>query len=155
MREKSGTNSSPPLRSLRDLYRCRTASDAPFTTHALPSERLTAANKAMQSERALSGLMSTRGKVSFIRMRWKLPLRFRRSLTESGYLSRYMLDQVTVFISIGPWSHWWETLSGDDMEQDLGAAFKMRGFKLMGLGLLISRRYSELPEPTTEKVNPS
>ncbi len=50
-----------------------------------------------------------------LKLRWP----FKTSAAQLGYLSRYMLDQVTVSMFTGLSQKHWKTTSGSDMSQDL------------------------------------
>lgn len=65
---------------------------------------------------------------------------------------QYTLDRVMVCTSIGRWSKWWVPKTGKHMRKDSRTLLISTHWRLMRLGLRISRQYCELPEPTTEKV---
>lgn len=152
MMEESSTNSSRQFWILADSSEARMVLAARSTTRALPSERLTHANKAMRSEPDPFGSMLMREKINHIQMQLPPHWPFRRSAGRKGYLSRYMLDRVTVYIFTGLSVKGWAIMNGSDIAQDLELLFKQTGFRLMGFGLVILRRYCERREPTTEKV---
>lgn len=150
MKEGSSTNSSRRWLSLRGLYSLRTRSAAPFTMHALPSERLTAANNQIQSERKRSGSTSMLERGS------RMPLlQTQRSLSVSSlnnipFPRPLMLEAAWGSISIGPWQYKFNLKNGSGTLRDSVSYAWKTVYKLTLFELAIWRLYLELPEPTTE-----
>lgn len=155
MKEKSGTNSSRTPQTLRLLYSVRTHWDALFTTHALPSERLTHANNQMRSERSASGSTSMPEKGNTMQQQQMHMKSFMHYASSTQSHFPRMLRRVTVSMSIGHWARCFILRRGFNTLPDSEVFVVQRVYRLMQVELVISHLYCELPEPTTENQLPS
>lgn len=152
MMGRFGTSSLRRFPSWLSSLRSKMPSDEQHTMAAQHLDHLIREKPQTRLEHLPSGSMSTQELRNLMHPLLKLRWPFRTSFRKQGYLSRYMLDQVTVFMFIGPSAPYWNPVNGYDMHMDLETLHAFTGFKLMWFGLVISRLYYELPEPTTEST---